>query len=450
MSSPRADILLVDDDPDLLRLLSLRLTASNFEVKTAESAEAALAFLATTQPRLIITDLRMAGMDGLALFQAVQQQFPHIPVMILTAHGTIPEAVKATQAGVFGFLSKPFDSKELLEQTRQALALSGFKTVAQTDDEWRRDIVTRSTRMAITLSEAWRVAQSGANVLIHGESGTGKELLAKAVHRASSRNDQPFLALNCSAIPADLLESELFGYSKGAFTGAANAYPGLFQAAVGGTLFLDEIGDMPLALQAKLLRAVQERQIRPLGSTQSISVDVRIIAATHRDLEAMMEQGDFREDLFYRLSVVALTLPPLRDRREDIPLLANHFLTLLGEREQRSFTGFAPEALECLISAPWPGNVRQLSNVVEYCVALSTTALIPLNLVKKALRDKTGDLPALAEARQQFERDYLVQVLRLAGGNVSRAARLAQRNRTEFYKLLNRHQLNPSQFKGSD
>jgi two-component system response regulator GlrR len=449
MTAARTDILLVDDDPDLLRLLSLRLKASNYQVSTADSGEGALAFLATSQPRLIITDLRMAGMDGMALFQAVQQLHPHIPVIILTAHGTIPEAVKAAQAGVFGFLSKPFDSKELLDQARQALALTGPEAAKQADDEWRRDIVTRSTRMENTLSEAWRVAQSGANVLIHGESGTGKELLAKAVHRASTRHDQPFLALNCSAIPGELLESELFGYSKGAFTGAANTYPGLFQAAAGGTLFLDEIGDMPLALQAKLLRAVQERQIRPLGSTQTINVDVRIISATHRDLEAMLEQGEFREDLFYRLSVVALTLPPLRDRREDIPLLANYFLTQLSAREQRSFSGFAPEALEYLISAPWPGNVRQLSNVVEYCVALSSTALIPLNLVKKALRDKTGDLLALAEARQQFERDYLVQVLRLAGGNVSRAARLAQRNRTEFYKLLNRHQLNPSQFKNS-
>ncbi|MEE4379162.1 MAG: sigma 54-interacting transcriptional regulator [Candidatus Competibacteraceae bacterium] len=442
------DILLVDDDPDLLRLLSLRLRAS-YQVETAGSGEAALAFLATLQPRLIITDLRMAGLDGLALFQALQQQHSHIPVIILTAHGTIPEAVKATQAGVFGFLSKPFDSGELLEQVQQALTLNGPPS-EQIQEQWRDEIITRSPRIEALLIEAWRVAQSGANVLIVGESGTGKELFAKAVHRASTRRERPFMALNCSAIPGELLESELFGYHKGAFTGAINAHPGLFQAATDGTLFLDEIGDMPLTLQAKLLRAVQERQIRPLGSTQTIDVDVRIIAATHRDLEAMMEQGEFREDLFYRLSVVVLHLPPLRDRREDIPVLANHFLTQLSSRDQRKLTGFSPEAMECLISAPWPGNVRQLSNVVENCVALSSTALIPLALVKKALRDKTGELTPLAEARQHFERDYLVRLLNMTSGNVAKAARLAQRNRTEFYKLLNRHQLDPRLFKGLD
>jgi two-component system response regulator GlrR len=449
MNSVKGDILLVDDDPDLLRLLSLRLRASGYQAETADSGEAALARLATFQPRLIITDLRMAGLDGIALFQALQQHHSHIPVIILTAHGTIPEAVKATQAGVFGFLSKPFDSKELLEQVQQALALTGPQGM-QTQERWCDEMITRSPRIEALLIEAWRVAQSGANVLISGDSGTGKELLAKAVHRASTRRKQPFLALNCSAIPSELLESELFGHSKGAFTGAVSAHEGLFQAATGGTLFLDEIGDMPLALQAKLLRAVQERQIRPLGSTQSVDVDVRIITATHRDLEAMLEQGEFREDLYYRLSVVVLHLPPLQDRREDIPLLANHFLSQLCTRDQRTLTGFAPEAMECLVSAPWPGNVRQLSNVVEYCVALSSTKLIPLSLVKKALRDKTGELASLTEARQQFERNYLARLLRLTDGNVTKAARLAQRNRTEFYKLLSRYQLDPRLFKGLD
>jgi two-component system response regulator GlrR len=246
------------------------------------------------------------------------------------------------------------------------------------------------------------------------------------------------------------LESELFGHAKGAFTGATTAHQGLFQAANGGTLFFDEIGDMPLVLQAKLLRALQEQQIRAVGSTQSVAVDVRIVSATHRDLETMLADGQFREDLYYRLHVVSLALPPLRERREDIPLLANHFLERLTERSRRDVNGFAPDAVQILVSADWPGNVRQLYNAVEYCVALSSTPIIPAALVKRALRDKTGEMLPLAEARNRFERDYLVQVLQLTGGNVTQAARLAQRNRTDFYKLLDRHQLKPALFKEDD
>jgi two-component system response regulator GlrR len=261
---------------------------------------------------------------------------------------------------------------------------------------------------------------------------------------------QPFLVINCSAIPAELLESELFGHVKGAFTGAIATHQGLFQAASQGTLFLDEIGDMPLLLQAKLLRVLQDRQVRPVGSTQSVDVDVRIVSATHRNLEELLEQGEFREDLYYRLNVVNLVLPPLRQRREDIPLLAEHFLGRLSEKSRRKINAFSPEALELLISNAWPGNVRQLYNVVEYCVALASTPIIPAVLVKKALRDKTDEIMPLAKARSHFERDYLIQLLQLTQGNVTQAARLAQRNRTDFYKLLNRHQLNAALFKGKE
>ena len=453
MSDSQCDILLVDDDPGLRRLLSLRLKTAGYNINAVESGEAALPCLTTAQPRLVITDMRMEGMDGMALFQEVQRRRPDIPVIILTAHGTIPDAVKATHAGVFSFLSKPFDSKELLEQVQNALKLTGSgKPAAEGDHdgEWRAEIITRSPLMEAILGEVWLVAQSEASVFISGESGSGKELLARAVHKASPRAEYPFIAVNCSAIPEELLESELFGHIKGAFTGATNANEGLFKAANGGTLFLDEIGDMPMVLQAKLLRVLQEHQVRPVGSTQTISVDVRIVSATHYNLEELLEQERFREDLYYRLNVVSLTLPPLQDRREDIPLLANHFLKKLTSKGRRVVNGFSPESVDILVSANWPGNVRQLYNVVEYCVALCPTPVVPAALVKKALRNKTGEILPLAEARSRFERDYLVQLLQLTGGNVSQAARLAQRNRTDFYKLLSRHQLNPALFKDND
>lgn len=450
MNNGQNDILLVDDDEGLRRLLAMRLKSVGYSVESVESAEAALACLSAVQPRLMITDMRMSGMDGMALFDAVHQRRPDIPVIILTAYGTIPEAVKAAHAGVFGFLSKPFDSKELIDQVEKALKLSSESASSDVADEaadWRREIITRSQTMEEVLAEARLVARSDASVFITGESGTGKELLAKAVHRASARYNKSFVAVNCSAIPADLLESELFGHTKGAFTGATYNYEGLFRAADGGTLFLDEIGDMPLTLQVKLLRALQERQIRPVGSTQSHPVDVRIISATHRNLEELLESGELRNDIYYRLNVVTLALPPLRERREDIPLLANHFLHDIAEKNSRKLNAFAPDALDSLVSGDWPGNVRQLYNAVEYCVALSPTPVVPASLVKKAMRDQTGEILSLAEARNSFERDYLIQLLQITNGNVSQAARLAQRNRTDFYRLLNRHHLDPNAFK---
>ena len=445
-------ILLVDDDTALLRLLSMRLTAAGYEVITVESGEQALAQLAMCRPHLVITDLRMEGIDGLALFDAIHQTNTSLPVIILTAHGSIPDAISATNRGVFSFLTKPFDGQTLLEHVKKALHLTGVSQTPNTvhpDDIWRRNITTRSPLMEDLLAQAMLVAESETSVLIHGESGTGKELLAQAIHQASPRRDHAFIPVNCGAIPEPLLESELFGHSKGSFTGATRDHEGLFQAADKGTLFLDEIGDMPLALQVKLLRVLQEREVRPLGSTQTIPIDVRIISATHRDLEQEMSEENFREDLYYRLNVVKLEIPNLAARREDIPLLSHHFLTQLSTSSKKRVTGFAPEALELLVRASWPGNVRQLLNVVEQTFALTTTPIISATLVAKALREKPGELLTFADAKRRFEQDYLVQLLQITNGNVSRAARLAKRNRTEFYKLLHRHQIDPSLFKPS-
>ncbi|MGH8473790.1 MAG: sigma 54-interacting transcriptional regulator, partial [Gammaproteobacteria bacterium] len=354
-------------------------------------------------------------------FDLIHAQHPTLPVLILTAHGTIPDAVGATQRGVFGYLTKPYDSKELLESVNKALRIGATGIPEETDlagSDWRRDILTRGAAMEALLGQAWRVAQSEASVLLQGASGTGKELLAAAIHRASRRARRPFVPVNCTAIPESLLESELFGHNKGSFTGAIRDHQGLFQAAQGGTLFLDEIGDMPQGVQAKLLRSLQEKEVRPVGSTRTVPVDVRIISATHRELEQEVANGRFREDLYYRLNVVRLIIPLLSERREDIPLLAAHFRNKLQGDADEPVRGFAPEAMDLLIEAPWPGNVRQLQNIVEQTLALATTPIIPATLVQSALREQPTEILSLAQARERFERDYLVQLLQTTQGNV--------------------------------
>ena len=441
-------ILVVDDDPDILKLISMRLGAAGHSVHTVQSAEAALAAMAASRPQLVVTDLKMDGMNGLALFEEIHRQAPTLPVIILTAHGTIPDAVTATRRGVFAFLPKPFDGKQLLEQVEQALRLSGTPAAANAADAgWRSEFTTQNPRMEDILRQAQLVAQSDVSVLIRGPSGSGKEMLARAVHRAGRRAERPFIAVNCAAIPENLLESELFGHRKGSFSGATYDHKGLFLAADGGTIFLDEIGDMPLALQAKMLRVLQDHEVRPVGSTRTIPVDVRIISATHRDIEALVQSSRFREDVYYRLNVVPLSLPPLADRREDIVPLALRLLKSVAARYAKDVQAFAPEALELLVASPWPGNVRQLINVIEQVVALCGTGIVPASLVRQALQEEPSGLASLEEARRGFERDYLVRILRITGGNVTQAAKIAQRNRTEFYKLLERHKLEPKLFK---
>jgi two-component system response regulator GlrR len=449
--SAAAHILIIDDDQDLLRLLTLRLHAWGFRVSTASSAEQGLARIAVEPPQLVLSDIRLPGKDGLALFEEIRATRPSLPVILLTAHGTIPDAVQAISRGVFSYLTKPFDSKILLEKIKQALQLSPLRAGqdAGQGQAWHEGIVFRSSRMAELIEDARVVAASDASILIRGESGTGKEILARAIHRASPRAKAPFVAINCAAIPEQLLESELFGHVRGAFTGAAHAHAGLFQSADGGTLFLDEIGDMPLALQVKLLRVLQERAVRAVGATRAEPVDVRVLSATHCDLEAAMTQGSFREDLYYRLDVVTLTLPRLDERREDIPLLAAHFVQQLVKKYAKGIVGIAPEALEALASASWPGNVRQLYNVIEQCCALTTAPLITLTLIQRALRVPAMEALSYAEAKQRFERNYLVQLLKLTDGSVADAARIAERNRTEFYRLLQKHELTPEMFRSA-
>lgn len=447
-------ILLVDDDADLLELLSIRLSAAGFEIITTNSAEAAINCLDLTRPHLVISDMQMSGLDGMALFEHIHRTNPTLPVIILTAYGTIPDAVNAVQRGIFGYLTKPYDPKTLLDQVDQALRLSCSNTANDQAEAsqalWRKTIITQSAEVEDLLTKVELVADGDASVLLSGESGVGKELFARAIHQASKRANQPFVTINCAAIPEQLLESELFGHVKGAFTGAIRDHKGLFQLAEGGTLFLDEIGDMPLLLQVKLLHALQERIIRPVGSMQTIPINVRIISATHRDLKEGIAEGAFREDLYYRLYVVGLTIPSLSQRREDIPLLANHFLRLFANKYEKNINGFAPEAINLLLSASWPGNVRQLMNVIEQSVVLCAVQIIPYDLVYDAMHKEETQLVSFEEARKQFERDYLVRLLKITAGNVTQAAKLAKRNRTEFYKLLQRHQLDFTLYKQQD
>ncbi len=444
MTDRKHRIVLVDDDPDLLRLISIRLRTEGYDVKAVESAAEALDVVPQFRPELVITDLRMEGMDGIGLLRELHKRFSGLRVVLLTAHGTIPDAVEATQLGAFGFLTKPVDKDELLTTVERALEQSALPGV---DEDWCAEILTRNPIMEERLRQAKMVAVTDARVLITGESGTGKELMAKAIHRASTRKDRAFVAINCSAMPENLLESELFGHEKGAFTGATRRNEGLFLAASGGTLLLDEIGDMPIRLQVKLLRVLQENKIRPVGGTDALPVDVRIISATHQDLRDLMSSGRFREDLYYRLNVVNLHLPSLADRREDIPLLAARFLTEAVKESEGEDRIYSPEAMEMLVAAEWPGNIRQLANVVRQNVALSPTPVIAPELVRQALGGESSGLPQFKDARDEFTRNYLSQVLQITAGNVTQAARLAGRNRTDFYKLLNRHGVNPDSFK---
>ena len=440
----KARILVVDDDPGLLRLLTIRLRAENYEVEPVENGVLALAAASRFRPDLVISDLRMDQLDGIGLLKELQKRWPGLKVILLTAHGTIPDAVQATQMGAFGFLTKPVEKQELLDQVNKALKISGF---VDTDQDWRADLITRSPLMEEKLAQAHMVAGTDARVLIAGESGTGKEMMARAIHKASPRRNRAFVSINCSAMAENMLESELFGHAQGAFAGATSDHQGLFQTGEGGTLLLDEINDMPMRIQVKLLRVLQENMIRPIGSTQTIAINVRVLSSTSKDLQPMLAGGQFREDLYYRLNVVHIEIPALNRRREDIPLLVAHFLAAIA-RESGTRKIYAPEAVELLATCDWPGNVRQLQNVVHQNVALSQAPIIPVELVQQSLGGTQTKLPSFDEARDEFTRSYLSQILQITGGNVSQAARLAKRNRTDFYKLLGRHLLVPDDFKG--
>ncbi|WP_336988933.1 sigma 54-interacting transcriptional regulator [Aeromonas hydrophila] len=420
-------ILLVDDDASLLKLMSMRLRSQGYEVDTADSAEGALDRLRQQRADLVLSDLRMAGMDGLALFERIQSQWLGLPVIIMTAHGTIPDAIQATRSGVFSFLTKPIDKDELFATIEHALSLTRPKQ----RQDWQSLILTRNPQMEQLLIQAGSIAAMEVPVLIMGPSGSGKGVMTQALHQASSRRDKPLHVINCAALPWAVLDLQLFG---------ENGQSGLFEQAKGATLFLDEIGDLSESLQAKLLQVLQEYgQGTP---------EVRVISSSHQDLVAAMEEGRFREDLFYRLNVANITLPPLSARSEDIPLLARQALDDYRSRHgDCAALGFSPEALALLAAAGWPGNVRQLYSVVEQLASLCCSPVIGAAMVESALSGGSGGIPSFNEARAEFEKEYLIRLLRTTEGNVTLAANMAGRNRTDFYKLLNRHGIEAANFK---
>ena len=446
-------ILVVDDDEGLLHLLRMRLSALGFSVTPCTGGRDALMAARQETFDIAITDLRLRAEDGLALTEELMQIQPGLPVIILTAHGSIPNAVEAMQRGAFGYLTKPFDDKELkatldkaLIQLRMTREIQRLKSLVK-ELYGLENVIARSPAMQRLFQQVAQIADSDATILLTGETGTGKEVLARVLHANSRRSKGPFVALNCAAISETLFESELFGHIRGAFTNAVAAKRGLFQSANGGTLFLDEIAEMSLPMQVKLLRAVQEREVREVGADYATKVDVRIITATNKDLAESVKAGTFRHDLYYRVSVVPLAIPPLRERKDDIPLLAQHFLKQSAKRSNKDVRGFTPAAMHRLMVYPWPGNVRELENAVEKAVVMSRQDMVLPELLPTAGVASDIGLKPLTEAKEEFERSYLRNVLQMTGGNISRAAQFAGRYRADFYKMLKKYGLHPSMLK---
>ena len=459
-------VLVVDDKENLRKLLA-RIFADGYAVEEAEDGARALSLVATRPYDVVVTDIRMPGADGFELLAAVKARAPDTEVVMMTGYATVADAVRAMKQGAFDYLEKPFDPDAALgvvaraaERKRQSD--EARRQTAPGTAEAFHNLVGRSPRMREAFALLEKAAGLDITVLLLGETGTGKELAARAIHYHSARKERRFVPVNCGALPADLVESELFGHARGAFTGAAAAKPGLFEEAEGGTLFLDEVGELPLPAQVKLNRALQEKEIRRVGDTQPVKVDVRVIAATHRDLREEAKAGRFREDLFYRLHVFPVTLPPLRDRADDVPLLAHHFLAKHARALRREAGAFEPEALGRLAGYAWPGNVRELENAIERAVAVSAGDRIgvadlppevagatpaPLAGIDPAALAKLPYREAVAEARDRTSRDYLVALLAEFGGNVTRAAERAGLERESLHRLLRKHGIRSDDFK---
>ncbi|MGB0588342.1 MAG: sigma-54-dependent transcriptional regulator [Myxococcota bacterium] len=465
--SQSARILIVDDEANMRMVLRAMLTREGYEVDDAADGLAALAALERSggDVQVIITDLRMPGLDGMGLLERIVTEYPGRPVVMITAHGSVDTAVEAMKAGAFDFVTKPFDAGDLRAVVQKAVntaraeldLIEPDEALKARTDEGAFGMIGRSSAMNDVYNILDKVADTPSTVLITGESGTGKELVASALHHHSSRSGRPFIRVNCAAIPQTLIESELFGHEKGAFTGAIASKPGRFELADGGTLFLDEIAEIPTEMQVKLLRVLQEHSFERVGGLKTLQVDVRLVAATNRDLLAQVESGAFREDLFYRLNVVPIRLPPLRERREDIPLLVKQMLARFAERLGRQVDALSSDAEAAFIAYSWPGNVREMENVLERLVLFSEASTIPLELLPDELKAPSGaggaPMPAperldrglsgrvslkelVKETTAQVERRLIVQALEQTGGNVTRAAQLLMISRKSLQNKM--------------
>jgi two-component system response regulator GlrR len=465
------NLLVVDDDQNLIELIALKLKAEGYEVTTASTGQEAVQAAKGAIFDLCIVDLRLADQDGISVMRELHSINPGMRVIILTGYGTVESAVQAMQEGAYSYLSKPFNTQELLLQISRALEnrrlnseIQRLKGLLEQAYDFP-NIVAKSAKMRSVLDIVSRIADTESTIYLQGESGTGKELIAKAIYLASSRRDKPFVAVNCAALPEPLLESELFGHEKGSFTGADRSTRGLLSQANNGTFFLDEIGDMPLSIQAKLLRALQDKQFYPVGSEKPVAVNVRIIVATNKNLEEEVAKGNFRLDLFYRLHVIPIHLPPLRDRKEDIPLLADRFLKQISQQMKKKIKGITPEAMRKLMLYDWPGNVRELENTLEYAVAMTRHDMLTedaiLHTKGTMANSRTEDLltfgngtkgpvKSYKSAKYEFEKGYLVHLLKLCGGKASEAAKLAGKSRTDFYELLRKHEIKIDDFRRNE
>ena len=446
-------ILVLDDDQNLLKVIKMRLEASGYRVATSIRAEKALETAKEEGIDLALVDLKLAGKNGIEVMQELHQIDPQMPIIILTAYGTIKTAVEAMKRGAYSYLSKPYDYHDLLLQIKNGLERSRLsKEVLRLRNmvEGRygfENVIGKSEKMKQVLAQLRQAAESESGVYIEGESGTGKGLIAKALHFASSRKDGPFIVINCATIPENLLESELFGYEKGAFTGAARRKKGLFLQADKGTILLDEISEMPLFMQAKLLRVLEEKEFYPLGGEEPVKVDTRLIAASNKKMKEEVKKGCFREDLFYRIYVIPIELPPLRERKGDIPLLAEHCLKKITKDNKKEIKGFSRGVLQKLMLHSWPGNVRELENTIECAVAMATQDVITEDLILPTQTSDGDRLRPLRKAKKRFERNYIIQLMELTQGNISRAAKLAGKYRADFYDLLRKYNLNPQDFR---
>ena len=447
-------ILIVDDDPAILKVLTMRLEAENYSVTGVEDGDEAFDLQNRGFFDLALIDYQLKEQTGIQLMEKLHGIDPDLPVIVLTAYGTIQRAVEAIQKGAHSFLTKPFKDAELIQQVRTCLEKRSLvKEVKElrgmVSKQYGFDnIIGRDRKMKKVLKLVAQAADTDSNVLIQGESGTGKELIAKTLHVASSRQKAPFIAVNCGAIPETLFESELFGHKKGAFTGAVGNRQGLLEKAQGGTFFFDEISEIPITVQAKLLRVIQENEFYPLGGGEKVLLNVRMVAATNTDIAQEVKKGNFREDLYYRIHVIPIKLPPLRERKESIPLLANHFLNEFKTRMDKPVKKFSAEAMEKLLRFPWPGNIRELKNVIEYSVAMSDSDIISNDLIiLNEAEHSLHKVKSLKDAKLEFERDYLVELLELTQGNVSRAAKLAGKYRADFYELMKKCGLQADDFR---
>ncbi len=450
-----AHILVVDDDYNILQVLRMRLVSGGHQVSTASDAAQALELSGTNAVDLALLDLRLKNEDGIQLMEALQEAIPGLPVIILTAYGAVDTAVAAMKRGAYTYMTKPFDGHALLAQVDKALAQGRLSSEVKRLRHLVRqrygfdNIIGKSGAIQQVLDQVSQAALSDSSVYIEGASGTGKELVAKTLHLASARREGPFVAINCAAIPETLLESELFGFRKGAFTGADRSKKGLLSEADGGSFFLDEISEMSASMQVKLLRALEERSFFPVGSSDTVAVDIRVIAASNKALEEEIKKGAFREDLFYRIHVIPIKLPSLKARKEDIALLANHFLDKYTREMDKPIRGFSPAALKKMMAYDWPGNVRELENTIECAVAMSDRSRIEAEVILRNPRQTRldEDLQPFKEAKESFERRYLVQLLELTGGNISQAAKLAGKYRADLYALLKKYALNPTDYR---